>query len=387
MKHTQASKVVGSPNGHATRGRKIKAHWRPFLVASLITATVIPLRMNALTINAIFDSTITSDPNHAAIESTINSAIAVYEADFSDPITATIRFQESTSGLGSSSTYYVVVNYSDYINALKSHATSEDDATFLAHLPTGSDNPVNGNSQMSLKTPLARALGFSANPPAGDPDSTISLNMSIINITSSNPNQNYYSLLAVASHEIDEGLAFGGGLNGVTNGQAAPTDSSVEPQDLGRYNTSGGRSWTSDVNESAWESFDGVTLLVRFNQHQGGDFADWYSYYGGQTPRVQDAYGTPGSFPVLGVELRVLDAIGFTYNQAHPTWVDFNYSGSQNGSYAEPWETLSAGVSHVPTGGTIAINAGVQPSQSSETLTITKAMTIISAAGPSTIGN
>ena len=172
----------------------IKTYGRPFFLVALTAALVLPSRTGALTINAVYASSITSDPNHAAIEATINSAIAVYEADFSDPITATITFQEQTTGLGNSSTYVYGITYSSYIAALVSHATSVDDATFLAHLPTGSGNPVNGNSEITIRGPLARALGFSANPPSGQSDSTISLNMSIINITSSNPNANYYSL-------------------------------------------------------------------------------------------------------------------------------------------------------------------------------------------------
>ncbi|MGH7973858.1 MAG: hypothetical protein ACREIC_34505, partial [Limisphaerales bacterium] len=70
-----------------------------------------------------------------------------------------------------------------------------------------------------------------------------------------------------------------------------------------------------------------------------------------------------------------------------PVWVDFNYSGPQNGSFAAPFETLAAGVSAVARGGTISINATTQPSTSAETMTISKPMTITSFHGPSTIGH
>jgi hypothetical protein len=68
-----------------------------------------------------------------------------------------------------------------------------------------------------------------------------------------------------------------------------------------------------------------------------------------------------------------------------PVWVDFNYSGLpfQFGWYVYPWNTLGEGVSAVATGGTIAIKS----SNSHETMTISKPMTIISAYGPSTIGH
>jgi hypothetical protein len=71
-----------------------------------------------------------------------------------------------------------------------------------------------------------------------------------------------------------------------------------------------------------------------------------------------------------------------------PIWVDFNYTGStQNGTYQYPYNTIAGGISAVASGGTILINANVQPSETSETPVITKAMTIASVGGPSIIGN
>jgi hypothetical protein len=75
-----------------------------------------------------------------------------------------------------------------------------------------------------------------------------------------------------------------------------------------------------------------------------------------------------------------------TFN--NPIWVDFNYTGSvQNGSFVNPYKTMAQGISAVGTGQTIYINGLTQPSQSSETPSITKAMTIESVGGPSTIGD
>ena len=71
-----------------------------------------------------------------------------------------------------------------------------------------------------------------------------------------------------------------------------------------------------------------------------------------------------------------------------PVWVDFNYTGStQNGNFATPYKTLAQGTNAVASGGTIALIANVQPSQTSATMTIAKPMKIISVYGPSTIGN
>jgi len=358
------------------------SHCLRAVLPSVFAVFAVGWQADAFTIVPTFDVTITSDPQAATIEATINSAIAVYEADFSDPVTAYITFYQSTTGLGGSTTFGENFAYTDYLAALVSHATTADDATALAHLPNTTGNPVNGNSDVWIRLVLARALGLTSD--VGTPDSSISINMSACNLSSAQHDPTKYSLFAVVSHEIDEAIGFGSELNGVDNGTPPPTGP-VEAEDLFRYTTSGARSWTTAANAAAYCSFDGVTDIARFNQNQNGDFADWYSP-GGQTPQVQDAFGTPGSTPVLGVELRVLDAIGFTRNPS-PVWVDFNYSGPQDGTYLNPYSTLAQGVTAVPTGRTIVINSTVQPSTSSETMTITKAMLITSVNGPATIGH
>src|ERR1039458_5747086 len=67
-----------------------------------------------------------------------------------------------------------------------------------------------------------------------------------------------------------------------------------------------------------------------------------------------------------------------------PVWVDFNYSKllPQLGTFANPYSTLGQGVTNVITGGTISIKPGV----SSQTLLITKAMTINAIGGTATVG-
>jgi hypothetical protein len=74
-----------------------------------------------------------------------------------------------------------------------------------------------------------------------------------------------------------------------------------------------------------------------------------------------------------------------------PTWVDFvNYNiFLENGWFDFPYSTLSQGVSAVPSGGTIAIDASSSPSTGHESVpyTISTPSTIISVYGPSTISN
>jgi hypothetical protein len=103
----------------------------------------------ALVITPTFASNITSDPNAAAIEGVINTAISTYEADFNDPITVAITFQEG-GGLGGSSTFFANVSYSAYLAALKADATTSNDAIANSLLPNSASNPVNGASTTGI---------------------------------------------------------------------------------------------------------------------------------------------------------------------------------------------------------------------------------------------
>jgi hypothetical protein len=261
-----------------------------------------------LVIIPTFESSITSDPNAATIEATINDVIAVYAASFSDSLTVTIHFQEMTNGLGMSSFSYIPGNaYSTFRAKLAAGANTPAAFTALAHLPTGSVNPVNGSTTIALNLVNGRALGFTGGW-TGSPDGTISLNTSIMNLSRASINPSKYDLYAVTAHEIDEVLGLVSGLDGLANGDPAPTGD-ISVMDLYRYDQNGNRSFNTTQSSQAWFSLDGKDLLVRYNQTAGGDFHDWYSPTG--THRVQDAYATGGTTPDLTVELTALNVIGY----------------------------------------------------------------------------
>jgi hypothetical protein len=197
---------------------------------------------------------------------------------------------------------------------LAATATTAMDANALAHLPAGANNPVNGSATIDLTVPNGRALGFSGpdwDVIPGLPDGTVSLNTSIMNLTRTSIDPSKYDLLAVVAHEIDEVLGLSSALDGLANGDPAPTGY-VDVMDLFRYDLSGNRSFDTLSSSQAYFSLDGTTRLMRFNQDANGDFHDWYSP-GGQTPRVQDAFGTPGATPNPTVELIGLDVIGYHF--------------------------------------------------------------------------
>ena len=88
----------------------------------------------------------------------------------------------------------------------------------------------------------------------------------------------------------------------------------------------------------------------------------------------------PGKYSLQVVANGIASASATFYD---PVWVDFNYTvGAENGTYAQPYDTLAKGTNAVIAGGTIAL----KPGSSSETLTISKPMTIIAVGGPATIG-
>jgi hypothetical protein len=279
-------------------------------------ASVAPAYAN-LIINPIFDGTITSDANATTIEATINAAIHVYEVSFTDPITVNIRFEEMGTGLGASSTYYDTISYSTYLSRLTADRTTAADAAAVLSLPAGPNNPVDGSPYMDVTTANLRALGINVNPPSGQPDGFVGLRTSIMNLDRTSINPSKYDLMGVASHEIDEVLGLGSSLNGLGNGAAAPTGA-VWGMDLYRYDQTTNRSFNTTLGSQAYFSINGgVSDLARFNQTAGGDFSDWYST-GAHTPRVQDAFGTPGSTPNLGVELTALDVLGYDLESPEP---------------------------------------------------------------------
>ena len=263
-----------------------------------------PLARANLSINATFDSTITSNSNAAIIEAGINAAISRIEADIANTVTINIDFKNLASGLGQSLTYYSPLSYSSYLDYLANGQTlSANDIAAVASLHGGSTNPVDGNSNVYLNTALLKAMGYSH---SGN-DGTISLNLSLMNLSrTGTQNGSLYDLQAVAAHEIDEVLGIGG------SGSILPSTSGpVRPLDLFRYSASGVRSFTTNSSATAYFSIDGgVTDLVNFNQTSGADYADWAS---SGTPQVQDAFGTPGTTNVnVGTnELTALDVIGY----------------------------------------------------------------------------
>ncbi len=316
------------------------------LVAMVALCAVSPGRAHAnLVITPTFDpKTIINDPNAAAIEGTINSAITDLESHISTPITVSVFFQDTNPGGGfdnttaqffapygpytDPSTGSPIPDYYDKLKAVDTApgATSAQKTAFasLGPAPTVQNpgSPVNGNLLIGFTTPNARALGFSTStsPQISASDGNSYDSVIDIDPTNSYPpkpnNGSNYSLKAETLHELDEVLGIGGGGSSLQ-----PTDQQpdfVGPLDLYRYSAKGVRSFSTSA-KSAYFSIDGgYTVLSDFNQNVNGgteDYGDWLSFPAippGYGPQVQDAYAYPGNNPDLGVnELTALNVIGY----------------------------------------------------------------------------
>ena len=285
------------------------------LVASILAAAAFGPSAEALLIVPTFDSSITGDPNGAAMMTGINFAITQVQSYILNPVTVNIQFKNVNFGLGESSTFGIGLSYFSYRDHLFNDQTlSTDDMTATATLPFGVVNPVNGSGSVYLNLPLLRALGENVlGDNQGGFDSTISLNMSLMNLLRTGPQDPLkYDLEQVALHEIQEVLGAGGG--GSTLGGMV---TAVGPLDLFRYSANGVRSYDVNAATSYFSIDGGATNLSYFNQDvANGDAGDWASTPPNAAPQAQDAFSTPGiQLNLSAAEMRSADVIGWNIGQ------------------------------------------------------------------------
>jgi hypothetical protein len=291
-----------------------------------------------LIINPIFDSSITSLASAAAIETSIQGAIATFESTYATPITVTIDFESMSGGLGESQTFIDPTNYKTFYNALvATNANAAAIAGLNANGGNSNTNPVTHTGTIDVTPVNLRAVGLAGAPlcnVTGSPgnlgcsssniggpgavDGIVGVNTALTNPPQPNNGSNF-SLVSVVEHEIDEILGSGSDIpNCINCGTTSANNPS--PEDLFRYNANGTRS-SLTVNcanpGAAFFSYSGTTDLTQFNNAcNGADFGDWAA---SGTPQVQDAFGTPGANPAYGPnETAALSAIGFAIATPEP---------------------------------------------------------------------
>jgi hypothetical protein len=269
-----------------------------------------------LIINATLDSSITNNANAAAIRAMVNQAVAIYQSQFTDPITVSILFRYSStdadgSALGNAGAKSHFPSYelswSAYINALNADARTSNDRTANATLPASAFS-----TNVLVASAAGRAVGLNTPPvmfadtrlgTGGPYDGIVTLNSAVsFQFTRPVTSNQFYDALRFTQHEIDEVLGVGASASGVT------------PEDLFSWSAPGTRNLT--LSGTRYFSIDGGrTNIVGFNQDSNGDPRDWFSAPCPQAnPYVQNAFTCAGQMSDVtptSPEGIALDVVGY----------------------------------------------------------------------------
>ena len=180
---------------------------------------------SGLVIIPTFDSSITGNPNAAAIQAMINQAVAIYQSLFSDQITVRILFRYSNTQpngspmgttLALSNFVIYTIAWNTYINALVADARTANDTAANASLPP---SPLStslvpssaGGRAVGLNTP--GTMDANGNVGSGTFDGIVTLNSNQPFQFSRPPGASNYDALRATEHEVDEVLGLGSHLN------------------------------------------------------------------------------------------------------------------------------------------------------------------------------
>ena len=339
-----AGRVVTGLNPGTTYYYRARPYDGTGLGNYLETMTGATVATSGLTIQATFDSSITSNPNAAAIEAMINRAIAIYEFLFTDPITIHIRFRYATTapngtplpqGAAAQSFFvYYVTPWNRFIDALRADAKTREDDVAIASLGnyfySSNINPSSADGRaVGLDTPPALfangTVGY-----GGPYDGIVTLNSAVPYRFTRPANGANLDAQRLTEHEIDEVIGLGSRLNTGLN--------DLRPQDLFSWASAGTRNITS--NGARYFSINGgATNIVNFNQDPHGDLGDWLSEPCPQGhPYVQNAFACRGqssdvtatspegvNLDVIGYDL--LNVSGFLIPDTTRRGMVFDFSG------------------------------------------------------------
>jgi VCBS repeat protein len=273
-----------------------------------------------LNINPTFDSSITGNPNAAAIEAMINRAISFHELLFNDPITIQIRFRYSATGpdgtplpagaIAQSLFVIYQIPWSIYIDALRADARTSNDNLANASLPGTALSPnikprSAGGRAVGLNTPTAMFANGTVGQ-GGPYDGIVTLKSSVPYQFTRPTSAGNLDAQRSTEHEVDEVIALGSRLG--HNGN------DLDPQDLFSWSSPGVRNITSSGTRY-FSINGGVTNIVNFNQNPNGDFGDWLSEACPQAhPYVQNAFACTGQSSDIAAtspEGTNLDVVGY----------------------------------------------------------------------------
>ncbi len=323
---------VGNATGRVVTGLsrgttyyyRVRAYYDTVMRGYSETIAITTEPTTGLTIHPTFDSSITGNPNAAAIQAMINRAIGIYESLFSDPITIQIRFRYASTGpdgshlpqgtVSQSDTGLYILAWNTFVSALRADAKTNNDNVANASLPA---NALSTNMRPSSAN--GRAVGLNTPPvmfangmvgQGGQYDGIVTLNSSKPFQFARPVNANSFDAQRLTEHEIDEVIGLGSHLGHNSN--------DLRPQDLFSWSSPAHRNITSSGTRY-FSINSGMTNIVGFNQEAGADFGDWLSEPCPQThPYPQDAFacvGQSSDIAATSPEGISLDVIGYDLTQ------------------------------------------------------------------------
>ena len=294
-------------------------------------------------IDVTYDASVNTCPNEAAFKACVAGVVNFFETQFTNPITINwdlgwgeVDGQAIAGGSGAASiSNYTndTFTYAQIRNALASHATSADDKTALASLPT--TDPT-GGAGFSVTYGEGKALGLvSANATGIDGwsglDTTSAWVYNTTNTSGANVGQNGSDAFSFLAHELSEVMGRQMDFNSATG-----VGGGYYPYDLFDYKANGVRSLASSATADRYFSIDDGktnTGLHYFNNDgAGGDLFDYLpngtagSY---QPTGVADSFDYSGSVGLVSAaDLRLMDVLGY-----NPT-PNFTWASQVSGSFA-----------------------------------------------------
>jgi hypothetical protein len=261
----------------------------------------------ALQINAVYDSSVTSRSDFAQIKSAFSQAGDAWSNVLSDNVTVNIRVSWGSVGGyvlgngtlgGSLDSLYGYFSYSQIKSWLNNDSSTTDDKTALKNLPLVSS--VAGN-KFVLSSAEAKALGLvTSYNSAFAYDGYIGFGNGVkYDYDRSNGiSAGYFDFVGLVEHEIDHVL---GHFSGLGDGYATPFD---------LFRCSNGSASFSGSTPSYF-SIDGCkTNLATFNTTGSGDRDDWAS--SSTSTDIQGAYLYPGIlYGISAADITALDVIGW----------------------------------------------------------------------------
>ena len=296
-----------------------------------------------MVINVTYDTSVTTAPEAAQIESAFTWVAQTFENQFTNPITVNITVYWGGGGnlgqVGLGESYTEAVGRSDYnypqvVAALRSARSDIYDSNSVSSLPA--TDPTGSGSTWFFPRAEAKALNLTALIGANDPaeDGEVGFGTNGISYTFNPTNRvvpGEFDFLGVAEHELTEAM-------GRTNFGLDQNDDYI-PYDLFRFTSSGVRSFEFDASSVYFSIDNGVTELKAFNDAtNGGDAQDWAT----STPADSyDAFISPGEEGILTTnDFIAMDILGYNSPGIRPARVNGTRLG--NGDFQLTFTNLAA---------------------------------------------